>query len=282
MAGLLYYLPGEDAQRPHSVTRERVDELGLGHAFDGAKFTPSGVHQKGPDGGSGVIVADGSRVDKIGYYPERQTWRKVGGSAVYVGHYRDQRPTAADLARAELVDGVPLKLADGDLWLIPLARGWNGSEQNTGWYHGLPRRNDVDDAGQWVPGDVLPRYKRLWEVATSWWDAKQAAIAAAALREEGSSQRGEETIGAEFDFNDFGGLNDAAAYVLSVNYRVSKTEIGLLGLFDTETAERILDATCDWNTVVAWVQKKTLDTLRADTSSTDDGPPAETPATAQP
>jgi len=283
MSGLLYYLPGEDPQRPLAVTLQRVGELGLGYAFE-RRPTPSGVHRDGPDGGRGVIVADGSRVQKIGYYPDRQRWRRMPAQKAWVGLYHDAMPLPEDLARAELLGGRRLTLADGRDWIIPLARAWNDSLESAGWYHALPRQNDLDDAGRWVAGDVLPRYQRLWTVATGWWDAKHAAIAAAVA--EGTGDRGqgtgEETVRAEFDFDDFGGLNDAAAYVLGMNYRVGRAEIALLGLLDTSTASRILDAAVDWDVFMGWIEKKTAAGSPPADSSTAAGPPAETPVIAQP
>jgi hypothetical protein len=271
LAGLLYYLPTEDAAHPGHVKIARVRKLGLGYALD--RCTASGC-QKGPDGDSGVIVADSRRVAKIGHYPDRQTWRRIPGLEAWVGYYTDDRPTPEDLQRDEMLDGHLVKLADRQAYVAPIARGWSDDEENPGWFHAVPQLQTVDENGDWVAGDVVPRYQRLWQIATRWWDVKTGALA------DASEDDADTDEAAEVSFS-FATLNDDAVEALATNYHLGKAEVGLLGLFDTHAAASILDASIDWPTWVAQMKKKLTDQA-PESLSTDAGPPVEAGATGQP
>ena len=276
MAGFLYYLPGLDPGRAPAVDLETVRRFGLEYAFD-SRPTPSGVHRNGPDGRQGVIVADAGRVPKIGWYPDRQKFRPVPGSEALVVWYEDQRPGPEDLVRSEVAAGHLVRLCDGNDWMVPIARGW--SHHNGAafvWYCGLPRRMDVDEAGNWVEGDPLPRYAGLWQMALAYWDRKQRAL------NQADDEQPDETAGIRtaFDFADFGGASDAAVEALGFNYRLGKAEVGALGLFDTTSAVRVLDALVDFPGLLALLAKKASEATGAAAGSSGDvGPAASTPAT---
>lgn len=264
MAGLLYWLPKLD----RSIKIEDVRAAGLGHAFERglAANTFHGKDGKKPFGAAGVTFADPDRVQKIGVY-DGQTWKQAPGQKFWIGWYDNQRPGPGDLARSKMLDGHCVRLADGNDYLAPVARGWNDSDDDPGWFHAVPRLTELDDAGNWIQGDVVAAYRPLWELATAWWDMKNRAAEAV---EEGAEQ-----VRVDFEIDTFAGLNDAAAFALGQNYRVSKYEIAALGLFDTHSAQRILDALVDGPTFRAWLEKKTPaagePTSVADGSSIDGG-----------
>ena len=301
VAGFLYYLP--DRQQVPSF--EDLKTAGLGYAFDvGAdadqkSLAHRGV-QGGPDGGKGILVASVSADQRaIGYHPDRQTWRKLAGKSqhrVWVGHDKENPPAPADLVRAELLPGHEVKLADGHHYTIPVARGIAAGDNGelSGWYHALPRSVDLDDAGQWTYGDVLPRYRWLWELALGWFDVWWEAFFRVEESEtdgeqeddsQGPAARGEgrdseKTLALKL--YDLSELATAATAVLAANYRVGKTEVVMLGLFDGEGPMReILGALIDWPFVVSWFKKK-ADADSAAASSTGNGPPDGPPATGPP
>lgn len=257
MPGLLYYLP----ERDRAIKLEELRTAGLGYAFERAP-TCCGV-QGGPDGSPGVVVADPQSVpeSQIGHYPDRQTWRKMPASPNWVAYYTADRPASADLQRDQVLPGHWIRLADGQEWLAPIARGAGEEDDRLVWYQNLPEATSIDGEGNWTRTGVLPRYERLWEIATRWWDARSGATI--------SDDAQQQNIRATFDFD---GLNDAALAALAANYRVGKAEVALLGLFDDHCTAQILDALIDWPTIETWLKKK-LPSMLA-TSSTDAGPPA--------
>ncbi len=267
MAGFLYYIPGQTRE----ITRDEVGRLGLGYAFPGA-MSPCQVHSDGPDGGAGVVVADPAKVGKIGCYLQQQTWSRDPGLDVWVGIYNDARPGPADLEREDPLGGHWVTLSDGAKWHVPVARGICEEEGQIVYYHAVPRVSTRDDDGKWVPGDVVARYRGLWELACRWYDVRMAAVEAAAVEAEDEAEdEGDVTV--EFEFDD---LHDSAVKVIAQNYLMGPTEADLLGLLSERHAIAVLDALVDVPTQMMLLKKK-LDRLAG--SSSGDGLPDSPPDT---
>lgn len=241
MPGLLYYIP----DRSHAKLAD-LAELGLQYAFE-QDLSPRRVTGAGPDGGQGVVIADGSRVPDIGYYRDRQDWMEIPGSPVagWVGRYADQPVRPEDLARLEMLPGHPVRLGDRQEWQAPIARAWWRDEEGLRWYEALPHRTGLDDQNRWNRAEVAVRYRRLWEIAVAYWDEFWRAA--------GSAEPVEGGCRIEFDFQ---GLADSALVVLAANYRLDRAEVAFLGLYEESTPQDILNATIDWPTYVEEEVKK--------------------------
>lgn len=236
MAGLLYYIPNQT----RGIAPQAVADLGLAYALGGVMWTAADIIQNGPDGGRGVVLADDKIVPCVGHFPEQQTWRKIPGSDVWVGMVTTAPPSPADLVRDQVLPGHLVKLADGQEWLVPVARGRREEEGDLRWTMNLPTTpTTCDEDGKWVAGGVSVAYRPLWEIAERFWDEWYEA-----------DTTEQETI------LDFANLNDAALLALATNYRVTITEVVLLGLFDSRCTVEILKAIIDWPVIEAWVKKK--------------------------
>ena len=259
MAGFLYNLPG-----PTTMGIEQVRKAGLSYAFDSDRCTCAGVMERGLDGGSGVVAADPSRVEQIGLYPDRQTWRKIPGQKLWAGFYTDDRPKPANLERKKRLNGHPVELLDGNKWLCPVARSIGEQDGALVWDYAVPNRSRLNDDGQFEPGEVVEKYAVLWEMASCWNDVRKGAF--------------EESDGETVSFS-FDNIHHSAVMALAVNYVVGPVECDLLGLLGQDAAVEILDALIDQPT---WIEllKKMADQL--DTSPTEDGLSADTPVTDQP
>lgn len=246
MAGLLYYLPNE----PRGIRIERIHELGLGYAFEDRR-TPCGC-QHGPDGGSGVVIADERCVPShlVGYFPERQQWLKIPGMVAYVGFYPADRPKPADLARTQQLRGHLVKLRDGQEYEIPVARALSEDNGELLHYCRLPAGTSIDEQGNWIRGALAPAEARLWEIAERFYLAFSTQFRTPADEEEQPAEA-PTTITL-----DFAGENDAALAALAHNYRVGKAEVALLGLFDNQAIGGILQALIDWPTFIEFLKKK--------------------------
>lgn len=270
--GPLYYIPGESKAiaKPAELAR-----LGLGYALEDRAMGCAVT--EGPGGsGEGVVVADPTRVadHRIGYYEREQRWRKAPGlvhrgAPIWVGVFTSAPPTPEDLVRLKPLPGHWVTLGDGQRYVAPVARAVDESADSLLAINHLPQGVSVDDDGQWQASGTLPAYERLWRIALAWWDARIA----------GAEEQAHGTV--EFSFA--GGM-DAALECLSVNYRISKAEVALLGLFTQTAAREILDAAIDWPTLERWLKKKVEAVSRSTAagSSTGGGSGAERPATSPP
>lgn len=241
----LYFVP--NVSDPASA--KKADKYGIGYAFDGLPVVAQ-VPGNGPGGTSGMLLWNRGTDEVHGYYPAKQTWKRVPGSVAHFGWYNDALPKPADLERKSALAGHPVELGDGNYWTCPAARHWE--EQEGGSLVptiAAPHSYTVNDEGDWTIGEIVPRYAALWKVAQRYFDL----IAGAAESDSG------------FDFT---GGNDAALECLSTNYRVSKGEVSALNLFNGNVIHPILEAAADLPTY------KILEKKRRDAAglNSTDGP----------
>lgn len=242
MSGFLYYVPGGTRR----ITLDELRVRGLGHAFDRPP-TAAEILARGPDGGTGVIVADPQRVPaaRIRMAAGEQVWRRIGSKSPeqdghpYVGYWLAEKPGPADLLRSPALSGHAVTLGDEREWLCPIARWLTGDPA-------LPRASELSEDGQWQPGPVLGRYQRLWDIACRWWDT----LSRAEVIDEGDGAR------MRFDFD---GLHAAAVDCLQAQYAIGPVECAMLGLLNEQAAVEVLNAVVDWPTLKRWIEKKTRD-----------------------
>lgn len=234
MAGFLYYLSGGAM----GVEIKALQEQGLGYAFD--KSLNRREIKGGPDRGDGVLLSDCARVpsELLGYWPEKQTWRKIPGipANAWSGFYADNRPTPEDLARPEQLPGHWLELLDGRQWLVPMAL--EAAENGERWIfdNKIPVALDLDDEGRWTSGPVLPVYRRFHEVAEAWFDDCLNAGNSAEAQDDGSYQV---KLALKSD------VFESAVQVLSVNYAIGRIEAAMLGLLSEQKAFDVLNCAVD-------------------------------------
>ena len=263
--GFLYYIPSA-----HTPSPETFAEIGLGHIADRWRQWQFVEVSRGPDdAGAGRVVADSCSVDRVGFYPDEQTWVYVANTSpeCFVGVYNDAQPGPHDLARSDAVGGKVVKLADGNAWVVPIARGWILPDEVTAlrWFESLPMGWKVSREGAITATDVVARFRPLAEVAASYFDWVGAGEL---LRPGGKS------------WVSFPELKQGAVDVLGVNYNVSASELIFLGAIDDDAAKTVLNATIGLDDVDDWVKKK-LDEKRrviGRISTIDSGSEAETTA----
>jgi hypothetical protein len=248
MSAFLYFIPNRQA----GLSAEELRKAGLGHALDGP------VHQQhveagGPGGSGGVVAADAEHCEpgRVRYIPAEQDW--VETAIGWIGRWKGMAIGPADLMRPKPLDGHFVELADGRKWLCPIARSHVLEDGGIRWRHTFPQTVSLGEDRKWRPGDVVSRFRRLWDLSLAWWDVR--ADAASTTAEVGETVR--------FDFD---GLHASAAECLAANYRIGAEEISLLGLFDSDSARKILDALIDLPTVVKLteeMEKKTASTPHA-------------------
>ena len=246
----IYFLKGKQ-----SATKKELVDVGLSVYSEageaGCAFGIKSVRTtKGPDGNSGVMCAfppngrDNAKIDIT--FNENQIWRDAG--KYMVGYDKNHKPKPKDLERGEVFGGYGLTLGDGNQWVIPVVRRINGDSA-------LPSRLKFDaTTGGWIKGDVMPVYKKLFNLTCELFDR----IKGVAEQSDDDSEEVYLSKGGEL-----------ACGALSVNYFVGPQEIDLLGLLTTNNISDILRAAMDWQAVIEYLKKNT--SLEAATTSVMDG-----------
>jgi hypothetical protein len=226
---LLYFVPTDAASFP----RSRFAELGIAYAAPDAGEPDVRQASPGPGGAGGLVISAGG--GRVLYKEPEQVWRKGPDGKWWVGHWKTARPGPEQLARPRICDGTPVKLRDGNEWIVPrcFCRLPNRIES-------LPKVLDVGDDGVTPLARVADSHHAIWAEAYAWWQVMTGQMPADAF----PMQR-------RFAF---------AAAALGVNYRVGLVEaFGLLELFSDEDLEAVLNATIDLDELLAWYQTQEQD-----------------------
>ncbi len=275
MNSLVYYFPG----RGENLTPKDVWAAGLGYAFDKGQFAQIRGVMRGPDDGKGVAIT--SAGDRIGYYPDQQKWLKIPGSDVWVGTWTDRAILPEELIRERSLDGHWVELGDGQQWCCPAAIARSEIDERLVWQCSLPEATTLDEEGNWARSGVLPRFAEFWRVAEAFWNE---FLPGSSSDEENAGGTPEPDAEQEITFT-FASLNEAAVTCLATNYRLSRAEVALLGLFNEQCTREIMLAAIDWPTAAAWLKKKASEPDATPSapagSDTDAGPKGEPPITDQ-
>lgn len=212
MGRVVYYLP--ERREPDAAALEAAGLTGVLPVGKRAWRQVS----RGPDGGAGLIVC----ATAAGYYPERQAWSEspLDADSWWIGIEGSVTPD--DLVRDETLQGLPLRLADGNEWVVPLVLKDGSSDH-------LPGITKVDGAGE-----PFTRPDPQWDpLRTAAARVEQVALA---LDVETDVDAGEVTYRELFDI---------AVLALSTNYRVGRVEAHELELLSKELVGCVCAALSD-------------------------------------
>jgi hypothetical protein len=200
---------------------------------------------QGPNGsGAGWVISIGDwPAESVGYYPDRQTWAELPGTPteppLYVGRMNDATLDPGRLARPAMLDGHPVELGDGSVWMAAVARGFDTEASQ--FYTPLPKSLTYDPtSNRWRPKQVAKEYRRFLELAISYGDAHDTAVA------EGKTQ---------FDFAE---IDELAILALQCNYRIGPAELSLFDdVYTVPARTALVEVALDFPTIRKWAQKKT-------------------------
>lgn len=217
MASFLYFVEGGRSEVPEAV----------GHAFDRRPIFHA-VHNNGPHGGAGMLVADQSFSDKtqlIAFSGKEQTWRKLGKSIAWCGYWHDHPPTPGDLERDTMLPGDSIEL-NGMTFVAPKYL----VHQGHGFSCQVPRKLSVTDDGEWATDGVEDRYAPFSKAAESFYEWFVGAV-----RKDPEAKPAT-----------LADMADWALAALAVNYRISRMEASMLGLLTERSAVNVLRSVIDW------------------------------------
>ena len=227
------------------VNAARLAECGL----DKIIRDPSRVMQAPSDtpGKRGSIFSSGQEVKHLRFDKDKQRWAKSisdKGGGYWVGYWTDGRPTAAELAKDDQIDGHRITLSDGSEWLMPCARVFPEGTR-------MPRSLVLGADGR-VYAEVLEKYQAFCKQAEVLWDDLYRLVGWA---------EGDQVLDAGAKFT-------MVADALGFNYYVGVDEINALQILTTENIERVLWAIVDGTALVEHVEdckKKVLAKMAAST-----------------
>lgn len=252
--GFLYFKPNYTGQ----VSPASIAAWGLAYAFP---TSPAGSVCMGstPSRTPGVVFAEDVRHQghAIGMHVDRQAWRKIPGSDLYVGYWRDHKPTPRELARPLLIPGYRVRLADDQEWQVPLVRRFDTEQLAS--VSNLPCYMELDEDGTWRRSRVLGVHAHLWELTQPVADALLG-----------------EYVEGRTPVVDDRAIMAALVALLQANYVVGPAELSLLEAFTSEASTHAaVMAACDWATFLDWAesdeQKKSAAARRAVGSTTSAG-----------
>lgn len=210
--------------------------MGLSYAVCGGSPTVAPA-RSGPEGETGVFflfsTVHGADAVLAKVNKDSAEWVEVPETGAWFGYLKANRPVPSDLLREETLEGYNVRLADGNEWVIPIARYVLSNDDSSP----LPKSMRYN-GGKWEPGNVLPMYQKFFEDACKVWDVIS-----------------DEKTAGKFDVST---ECDLSATAIGFNYRISATEISALGLIDTRNQLAIVKAIVDWPMLEE--AKKKLDT----------------------
>ena len=231
MAAYLIFVEGVKRSDTEGLTKE----LGIENIERGGSGLMWSQVQDGPSGAAGLL--GGWMQDSLQpmYKPNVQQWRKAPGGKFWVGTWNEWPLKPGDVARNDMPGrSYPIKLEDGNEWLIPVAR-W------------LPHLWGMDDEGKSrrVPA---PAYVEF---------CKQAEDV---FQEFCRTARGEApTLTADWEF---------VCEAMAINYRLAPPIISVLGLVGDSCGATILSATVEW----AWIEAVESEKKNAELATADGTP----------
>ena len=130
----------------------------------------------GPHGSSGTLFAHSSCAMSTTFgIHDGQHWEPFGPDGVAIGWREGELPTAEQLAKPKQMAGHSVRGADGQEWLVPVARQFVADDAGARWEVQVPRVLKLNEANQWVYDGINQRYRALWDVACRWWEECTAA-----------------------------------------------------------------------------------------------------------
>jgi hypothetical protein len=255
----LYYLPGE-----RTANADTLAKHGIGYAFDSLPSYREIF--SGPDQSAGIIASRHPDIDRLGYHPSKQQWRKIPGKTAWVGKWTEEAITPEQLARPDQCSGLLVRLADGQLWNVARARKFVEHDQQSYYVCPLPHDLDLGDDGRWIPARVSAAYAKLSDLADQFWEAHSQSLA-----------------DDEKNFV-FERLDDLCVAAIAANYHVEAIELAILRAYTINSRRAVLDAVLDLEFSRAMLQKKTGEAPVGSATTPGPTPVAEgsRPATPQP
>lgn len=215
-----------------TVTARQLEDAGLAGIF--GKVEISQRYSTAGPGGECVLFASADIDVKLLHFsirspkdkPDEQTWKKGINGKYHIGFYNGSPPTERILQRKKQLAGHEVELADGNKWLVPVARIITGKSA-------LPQSLILGKNGE-VFTEALPKYTQFSSKVEKLWEDFSSEI-------EGEKKQPKLTFKEQLQL---------AVEALAFNYRVGMDEVNILKLFTTQNFGEVLAAIIDIPTLM--------------------------------
>lgn len=220
MAGFLYFTKTNISTIDQLLKGDCAELKRL--AEDRPSLSTGGNSIQGPDG-EGYLCALPSRKGEnpsFRYDPVTQEWRKRVG--YWIGWEKANPPKPVDLEKSPMRSGHPIRLRDGNDWIVPVI----GPA-----YSKLPRTFVIAEDGE-ITSEVESRYHEIFARSETFFNMRY-----------GPMPETEEQIRVAKDVKRWTTILQFVADVLAINYRVCVRDLTseTFALVDTENVFDILD-----------------------------------------
>lgn len=240
----IYFLKNKLDRSSPAATTKQLEELGLSHIAESTSDIIVRDVINGP-GASIQAIANKNSIPSdshLGYFADRQDVFEFENFAI--GMIKgDWGPSAIE--RTDAIDSHPWQDWKGRSWKIPIAKRWESEDGQCRFRCALDRTLKVDRSGEWIFGDVLPKHRSLWSLATDFFD-RLAQAQKVAENEQSTSYLMPSVE-----------LSDLCSIVFGTNYRVSKYEMGAMEVLRARDQFEIMNLVIDMPGF-ALLQKKTV------------------------
>jgi len=220
MTDLIYAI-----QNVKTVTAQCIDSAGLAGLFE--TQIAQRYSTAGPGGKECVLFAAADIDVKLLYFkPNEQSWKESINGKYWLGFYKDSPPTEKTLRRKKQLAGHEVELADGNKWLVPVARIITGGSK-------LPQTLIFGKDGE-VVAEAIPKYAQFSAKVEKLWED---------FRSEFDGEKKQPKLTSKEQI-------EVAVEALGFNYRVGMEEVNLLKLFTTENFSEVLTAIIDIPTLM--------------------------------
>jgi hypothetical protein len=224
-----------------SIEFADLSSIGLAHICeDASKFVKRQVLSCIGDYRFAIGSTETISEPRIGYFPTRQEVQDFGTFAI--ARDTEAKFDPACLLRSTSISSHPWKDWQGNTWQIPIARRWVDGSGGPQFACELPRYLTIE-SNTWVYGNVLPKYKSLWDLASKFFDG--------IVDSERSVAPGENYKIA------VPSIDDVCNFVFGSNYRVSQYEMAFLKSLTIDSVFTICNLVIDQPGLES-IQKKTV------------------------
>lgn len=251
MPGFFYFLP---SARPSDIPAG-LSKWGLAYLVDGEDASRRILHRqcRGPQGIDGLIVGSAANWQpeevKNGDHIEWVKFPKAFAECqAWLGWLKGQpMPGPDDLARAKQISGELHSLADGNRWLIPIAKQYVDGADGAGFRSNLPMSFGLDEeTGDWILDSVVPQYRAIWKHASDYLASMMEGFA-------NPDEEGNVTWTIPDD-------ERLVVDAIQVNYRVSARELATLGVLVSGISRLVADTLIDSSGMMQLKKKAVADT----------------------
>lgn len=230
----------------NTVTAKTLTECGLDGTFAGRAFSQRAYSSGGPGGDKCVLITAGE-AKHLFYKPEEQKWQKSADGKYRIGIQIEEPPTPNELSRKKQLAGHYVELADGNEWLIPVARVLTGGAA-------LPQALILGANGE-VFAEELTEYAMFSDAAQKLWGDFEI---------ENKVTNGMLTL-------DIAARMKLAIEALAYNYFIGAEEVNMLRLITSQNLGEIMAAIIDIPTLIEVSEKMLEDKKKVGHAHTEDG-----------